>query len=440
LIDLSADEIIQKIAEKSGLEKQEITEKVEAKREELNGLITLEGAAHIIAGELGINLLEGMVEVPRLKLENVIPGMSSVDVVGKLTQLFEIRSFEKGDSTKGKVSSGILSDDTSAIRIVFWDSNVEKIENKEINEGDVLKIRDGYTKENRNGEAEIHLGSRALIVVNPNDVDATEFPSKKVAPKKLNELSDGMQSVDTAAKVLRIYEPRDFSREDGSTGRVANLLVADETKSARLVLWDDDVGLVEKGELKEGDILRIKRGYVRERLGEVEVHVGKYGKVVLNPPNIELEEVAEVEFSRAKRKNIEHLKPGMKAEVRGALLRVYDNPTIYEKDGEKRVVVNGVVDDGSGRIHTVFFNKMGELLLNTTVGALVEGDPFTIVNQRGKELVGKEVLVAGNIRENEHSGRIELIVFDLDLEPDPKVEIERLLKDAGPLIGEKNEP
>jgi replication factor A1 len=440
VIDLSAEEIIQKIAEKSGLEKEEITVKVEAKREELNGLITLEGAAHIIAGELGINLLEGMVEVPRLKLENVIPSMSSVDVVGKLTQVFEIRSFEKADKTKGKVASGILSDETSAIRIVFWDRNVAKIENGEIKEGDILKLRDGYTKENRNGEAEIHLGNRALIVVNPSDVDPTEFPSKKEAPKKLNELAEGMQSVETVAKVLRIFDPREFSREDGSTGRVANLLVADETKSARLVLWDDDVGIVEKGELKVGDILRIKRGYVRERLGEVEVHVGRHGKIVLNPPDVELNDVAEVEFSRAKRRSIEHLKPGMKAEVIGAFVRIYDNPTIYEKDGEKRFVVNGVVDDGSGRIHTVFFNKMGELLLNTTISALAEGDPLTIVNERGKELIGKEVLVAGNIRENEHSGRLELIVFDMDLEPDPKLEIERLLKEAGPLIGGKNEP
>jgi replication factor A1 len=440
MIVLSVEELLQKIVESSGLEESEIKEKVEAKRSELNGLITMEGAAHIIAGELGINFLEGLVEAPRLKLENVIPGMSSVDVIGRLTQMFEVRSFEKSDGVKGKVASGILSDDTSAVRIVFWDKNAESVEDGAIKEGDVIKLRDGYTKENRNGEAEIHVGNRALLIVNPEDVDASEFPKKTGSQKKLSELAAGMQGIDVVVKVLRSYEPREFSRDDGSTGRVANLLVADETKSARVVLWDDDVGLVEKGELKEGDVILIKKGYVRERLEEFEVHVGRYGKVVLNPPNVTLDNVVEAEYTRAKRTTIKDLLPDMKAEVRGALVRIYDNPTIYEKEGEKRFVVNGVVDDGSGRLHCVFFNKMGELLLNTTVNALVEGDPFTIVHERERELEGREIIIAGNIRQNETTGRIELIAFDIDLDPDPKAEIESLLKEAGALIGEKNGP
>jgi hypothetical protein len=83
---------------------------------------------------------------------------------------------------------------------------------------------------------------------------------------------------------------------------------------------------------------------------------------------------------------------------------------------------------------------MGELLLNTTVNALVEGDPFTIVHERERELEGREIIIAGNIRQNETTGRIELIAFDIDLDPDPKAEIESLLKEAGALIGEKNGP
>ncbi len=439
-MDLDADKLIHKITEKSGLDEGEIKEKVEAKRKELNGLITLEGAAHIIAGELGINFLEGIIETPKLKLENVIPGMSSVDVVGRLTQLFEVRSFEKSDDVKGKVASGILSDDTSAVRIVFWDKNAESVEDGEMKEGDIIKLRDGYTKENRNGEAEIHVGNRALLIVNPEDVDESVLPKKTGSQKKLSELASGMQGVDVAVKVLRSYEPREFTRDDGSTGKVANLLVADETKSVRVVLWDDDVGLVEKGELKEGDVILIKKGYVRERLEEFELHVGRYGKVVLNPPNVTLDEVVEAEYSRARRTKIEGLVPDVKAEVRGALMRIYDNPTVYEKDGEKRFVVNGVVDDGTGRLHCAFFNKMGELLLNTTINALVEGDPFTIVHDRERELEGREVRVAGNVRQNETTGRIELIAFDIDLDPDPKAEIESLLKEAGALIGDKNGP
>ena len=438
----SADDLIQKISEKSGLEESDVRGKVEGKRDELNGLITLEGAAHIIAGELGINFLEGMVEeAPRLLLENVIPGMSSVDVSGRLTQLFEVRSFDKSDEVKGKVASGIIADKTSAVRLVFWDTWAEAVEKGDVKEGDIIKIRDGYTKENRNGEAEIHLGNRAFIAVNPEDASEDDYPKKSGGSRmKLGELAAGMQGVDCAVKVMRSYEPREFAREDGSTGRVANLFVADDTKSARAVLWDDDVGLVEAGELKEGDTILIKKGYVRERLDEIEIHVGRYGKVVLNPPDIVLENVVAVssETARAKRTAIANLKHESKAEVRGALIRIYDNPTIYEKEGEKRFVVNGVIDDGTGRLHTVFFNKMGEILLNTTLNNLVEGDAYQLVHDREREIGGSEIIAAGNIRENETSGRLELIVFDLDLAPDAGAEIESLLKEATTLIGEKN--
>lgn len=430
MIVLSVDDIVKKISEKTGLDEVELLEKVKAKRIELKDLITLEGAAHIIAGELGINLLEGVVEIPKLKIENVIPGMSSVDVVGRLSRLFEVRTFEKSDSVKGKVVSGIISDKTASLRIVFWDDKAELVEQNKLKEGDIIKIHDGYSRETLNGEPEIHVGNRTQVIVNPDDIIPEDFPATGDMTKKISELSDGMQGVDVSLKVLRVYDPRSFDREDSSTGKVVNLLVADETKRARLVLWDDDVGLVEKGEIKEGDILKIKRGYVRQRLEELEIHVGKYGKVILNPSDVTLEDIDTSDVSTVKRTDVSDLKEGMRAEVIGALVRVYDNPTIYEKDGEKRFVVNGVIDDGTGRVHTVFFNKMGELLLETTINALIEGDPRLIVEERSAQILGKDITAAGNVRKNDQSQRLELIVFDLDLNPDPIKEIERLLKEA----------
>ncbi|NIM44425.1 MAG: hypothetical protein GTO54_02145, partial [Nitrososphaeria archaeon] len=53
---------------------------------------------------------------------------------------------------------------------------------------------------------------------------------------------------------------------------------------------------------------------------------------------------------------------------------------------------------------------------------------------RAAEILGKEILVAGNVKQNEQTGRLEVIVFDLDLNPDPKKEIERLLKEAETIV------
>ena len=46
------DLLIERIAKASGLEKEEVERKVEAKKAKLSGLISKEGAAQIIAAEL----------------------------------------------------------------------------------------------------------------------------------------------------------------------------------------------------------------------------------------------------------------------------------------------------------------------------------------------------------------------------------------------------
>ncbi|MFQ5887768.1 MAG: DUF2240 family protein, partial [Candidatus Hydrothermarchaeales archaeon] len=215
---MNLDDLIPKITEKSNLKEEDIKSRIEEKQKELGGLITPEGAAHIVANELGINLFEGISKIPRLKIENVIPGMSSVDIAGRVIQIFEPREFDREDGTKGKVCSLVLADETSRIRVVFWGKDVDLIEDEKIQEGGIIKVMDGYTKENINGEAEIHIGNRARVVIDPKDIEM-DIPLPEEMQKKIAELEDGMSSVDVVGKVLRVYEPREFDREDGTKGK-----------------------------------------------------------------------------------------------------------------------------------------------------------------------------------------------------------------------------
>jgi ssDNA-binding replication factor A large subunit len=73
------DLLIERIVRTTGKTKEEIEEKVEAKKEKLSGLISKEGAAQIIAAELGINF-----EDQDLKIEELLPGMRKVNVIGKV--------------------------------------------------------------------------------------------------------------------------------------------------------------------------------------------------------------------------------------------------------------------------------------------------------------------------------------------------------------------
>ena len=58
MIQMPYDEIIQMIKESSSLSQDEIEDKIKAKTEQLAGLISKEGAAHIVANELGLKLFD----------------------------------------------------------------------------------------------------------------------------------------------------------------------------------------------------------------------------------------------------------------------------------------------------------------------------------------------------------------------------------------------
>ena len=90
------ERILEKIAKISGLEKREIEEKVESKRTKLSGLISKEGAAQVVASELGISFDNEI-----LKINELLPGMRKVNTLGKIISLFPVRSFrtKKGDES-----------------------------------------------------------------------------------------------------------------------------------------------------------------------------------------------------------------------------------------------------------------------------------------------------------------------------------------------------
>lgn len=422
------NELVKKIAEKSGLSEKEVKEKAQKKQEELNKLVTLEGAAHIVAGELGLRFFDSPKEHV-LKLENIIPGMHSVDVVCKIIRIYDIREFVKEDKTKGKVAGMTVADDTASMRAVLWDKEVKLIEEKKLKEGDIIRIKDGYSRESMHGEPEIHVGSRTKIFINPPEAEKEKFKTVFEKKKKISELKEGDNNVDVLCKIIRVYSIREFMREDKTKGKVANLLVGDDTGFSRAVLWNEDAGIIEKREVKEGDVVMIKSAYVKKRDDSLEINVGKHGKIILSEDE-EAKKIAQIKSKeKAKRKKIAELAEGERAEIRGAVIEL-ERASIYKKDGEEKAVASCAIDDGSGRISIAFFDKMAEILLNRTTAEIKSGIEG-VLNERKEEILGKEITVAGRVKKNEQRKIKEMIAEDIDLNPNPVKEAELLLKAAG---------
>ncbi len=170
---MEINELKEKIAKEAGLTREEVDKKIEDKVFELSELVSEEGAAYIVAKEEGLDLLEKRKR--SLKIKNIIPNLRNVEVIGKIVELSEVREFERNEK-KGQVRNITIGDETGRIRIVFWNNMVELTEN--LNEGDVVKVKQGFTKANTFGIPEIHLNARSTIEPEEKEIEVAEKSAK----------------------------------------------------------------------------------------------------------------------------------------------------------------------------------------------------------------------------------------------------------------------
>ena len=97
----------EKLIADSKISSEELESRIKQKINELSGLISEEGAAHIIANELGVKFVE---EKKELKIREIYAGMRNISCSGKVVRKFDVRQFTRGEST-GQVCSLILGDE-----------------------------------------------------------------------------------------------------------------------------------------------------------------------------------------------------------------------------------------------------------------------------------------------------------------------------------------
>jgi len=92
---------------------------------------------------------------------------------------------------------------------------------------------------------------------------------------KIYDLKPGMRRVDIEVEVLEVSEPMEITMSGDLRREILELMVKDETGSMTLVLWDDTI----IHDLKSGDKLQIKNGFVTSYEGVWRINVGKYGEI-----------------------------------------------------------------------------------------------------------------------------------------------------------------
>lgn len=297
------DRIVEKISKISNTSKEEIERKIEAKRAKLSGLISKEGAAQVVAAELGINF-----DNEKLKIEELLSGMRKVNTIGKVFNISPVRTFKTKKGDEGKVANLFIADETSNIKVVLWDTNcIALIENGNIQEGSVVEILNGSMRDN-----ELHLGSFSEIKI--TKIIFEEVKVGKIFKKKNIVDLKNLDSVSIRAFVVQSFDPKFFHvcpvckkkvMQDGESfncvdhGKVTpekrallNLILDDGTETIRSVVFHDNLSELGMNDLENLEEL-IKQ---RENLlgKEMIFHGTVRNNKFFNTPEFSIERVEDI--------------------------------------------------------------------------------------------------------------------------------------------------
>ena len=312
---------------------EEFEAAVEDKVEQMGGLADEETAAMLIAHELRDEEADTIADIE--------PGMNEVKFLGKVTSIGEIRTFDRDgeDADEGRVCNVDVADASGSVRVALWDEMAGAAE-EQLEVGQVLRVM-GRPKEGYSG---LEVSADKVEPDEDAEVDVQVLDTYRV-----EDLSLGASDVDLVGKVLDTDSVRTFSRDDGSEGRVANLTVGDETGRVRITLWDEKADLAE--EFDSGEVVEVGDGYVRERDGDLELHVGDRGTVERVDEDVEY--VPETT-------DIADLEIGETVDVAGGVIETDPTRTFDRDDGSEGQVRNVRIKDETGEIRVALWGEKAD--------------------------------------------------------------------------------
>jgi replication factor A1 len=182
----------------------------------------------------------------RGKIADLLPGTTGVTITGFVLDIGTPRTFPRRDGTTGTVNDITIGDETGRIRVILWDDQADVATH--FSPGDVLKVENGYTRE-RYGRCEVHVGPLGKVEKSAERVDVVE---------KVTHVADVALNVPCTIDVVVVHvDPlREFTRSDGSTGTIRDIVVRDKTGEIGVVLWGDKATAIGEGDVGQRFIIR----------------------------------------------------------------------------------------------------------------------------------------------------------------------------------------
>lgn len=371
------DEIIEKILSKNlEVSRDDIINRLKMEKERTGGYIPDEILLRAIAASYGVEILTEAVK-PKLLIKDLIPNLGNVTVTGRVIAVFPA---QEGNKSGLKSSSLLIADRSGILRVVLWNDKKDLVNHGRINVGQILKFTHGYTKEGKKGKTELHVGARADVEVDPEDVDASDYPTIEELSVKIGAINDKFRNgkVTLVGTIKEVLPTSTFTRRDSSSGKLLRFIMMDETGEISVAVWNNRVDEVAET-LKKGAKVQVVNARVKESpyRGGLEIHVDSDTYIGLCPQNAGLLKISDLK---------EDLR---EASVEG---EVTVKPMVREVKTSRGEVVKLAVfeiKDETGRIWVSAWRKNAEI-----AAKLKAGDRVTIRNARVKRGFGNQLEVS----------------------------------------------
>ena len=320
------EDLLGKIENQTNMERDDIKNRIEAKKKELLDMVSEEGAAHLVAKELGVNLMNN--ERRKLDLVNILSGMRNVTAAGRVFKISNIVNFKKNTGAEGRVVNLFVGDNTGFVRVVLWNDQVNMVEDELIKVEDLVQISGAFARENIYGDVELSIGKfgRIFDISEEASAEGIDFPSA-------TDLNRVFSSPRKSRIPIKNISPGQFE---------IRCVIVDVIRGNFIFNTCPECG----GKVNESD-----GKYTCEQHGDVEP------------------------------------KPEM--------------------------VVSFIADDGTGALRVVAFRDLAERLTTTTASKLRTlgvDERYTTVSG---SILGKEYIIHGNVKKNRRFDRLEMVADNL---------------------------
>ncbi len=355
---MTPEEVIQRIlSQRPEITREAVLEKLHAEKSKTGDLIADATLLRLIAAGYGVEILSGNVYDRALSISHLIPNLNDVVVSGRVVAVYPAKTFEGKKS--GKYASLMVTDGDGVLRVMLWNDKASLVESGELKTGLVARFSHGYTREDRTGKVELHVGEKSTVEVNPRDLRAEDYPSISKFATKISGITSAQRSVHVAGVAQVVFPSSTFTRQDLTTGKVLRFTLADDSGEITVVVWNEKAEELEP-RIKRGAAVELVNAKVKTASkGGFEVHVDSTTYVGVSAADEQVSKIA-------------CLREGMRsANVEGEVAAAAVVKEVTTSQGETVKLAVFELKDDSGTVRVSAWREHAEAGGGLKVGARV---------------------------------------------------------------------